>query len=80
MVQKAMVFLFMLIGWSQTFPYHNVPTEDRVMKDADKIERERRDVMQSVSATCVCVLLISYSILCSFTASSLTHKVTVTFN
>lgn len=47
MVQKAMVFLFMLIGRSQTFPYHNVPTENNVMKDADKIERERRDVMSS---------------------------------
>lgn len=47
MVQKAMVFLFMLIGWSHTFPYHNVPTENNVMKDADKIERERRAVMSS---------------------------------
>lgn len=47
MVQKTMVFLFMLIGGSQTFPYHNVPTEDKVMKDADKMERERRDVMQT---------------------------------
>ncbi len=54
MVQKAMVFLFMLIGWSQTFPYHNVPTENNVMKDADKIERERRDVMSSVSASYIC--------------------------
>ncbi len=54
MVQKAMVFLFMLIGWSQTFPYHNVPTENNVMKDADKIERERRAVMSSVSASYIC--------------------------
>lgn len=54
MVQKTMVFLCMLIGWSQTYPYHNVPTENNVMKDADKIERERRAVMSSVSVSYIC--------------------------
>lgn len=41
----------MLAGWSQAFPYHNVATEDAVMKEAVKLERERRDVILNVSAS-----------------------------
>ncbi|XDV37478.1 hypothetical protein PO909_007074 [Leuciscus waleckii] len=37
-IAKSLVFLCMLIGWSQAFPY-DVTTEDKAMKDVDKVEK-----------------------------------------
>lgn len=50
-IAKSPVFLCMLIGWSQAFPYYDVTTEDKAMKDVDKVEKERKDAILSVSAS-----------------------------
>jgi len=50
-IGKSLVFLCMLIRWSQAFPYHNVTTEDKTMKDVDMVEKERQDAILRVSAS-----------------------------
>ncbi|XP_048032975.1 uncharacterized protein si:ch211-113d11.6 [Megalobrama amblycephala] len=47
-IAKKLVFLCMLIGCSQAFPYHDVTTEDKAIKMFE-VERERQDAMQSVT-------------------------------
>nr|XP_017214659.1 uncharacterized protein si:ch211-113d11.6 [Danio rerio] len=37
-------FLCVLIGWSKAFPQRDVISEDKAMKDAERLDRERRDV------------------------------------
>lgn len=47
-ITKTIVFLCMLIGWSQTFPQRDVVSENEAMKDADMVKRERQDVTLNV--------------------------------
>lgn len=81
-IAKKLVFLCMLIGCSQAFPYHDVTTEDKVMKHFE-VERERQDAIQSVSASFYLYwcMLITYSRLVVLLLYKLnTYKVTVAFN
>lgn len=46
---KSLVFLLMLIGWSQAFPRHDAISENEVMKD---VARERRAVVSATFDLC----------------------------
>ncbi|KAK7141146.1 hypothetical protein R3I93_015334 [Phoxinus phoxinus] len=48
-IAKTLIFLCMLIGWSQSFPHRDVISENEAMKDADRVEGERRDAILNVT-------------------------------
>ncbi|KAK7141145.1 hypothetical protein R3I93_015333 [Phoxinus phoxinus] len=55
-IAKSLVFLCMLIGWSQAFPYHDVTTEDKAMKDVDKVTDLTPPVCRVVNESLDCPL------------------------
>ncbi|XDV37477.1 hypothetical protein PO909_007073 [Leuciscus waleckii] len=48
-IAKTLIFLCMLIGWSQAFPHRDVISEDEAMKDAERVEGETRDAILNVT-------------------------------
>ncbi|XP_039504702.1 uncharacterized protein LOC120460806 [Pimephales promelas] len=48
-IAKTLIFLCMLIGWSQAFPHRDVTSENEAMKDADRVDGEQRDAILNVT-------------------------------
>jgi len=66
-IAKTLIFLCMLIGWSQAFPHRDVTSENQAMKDADRVDGEQRDAILNVSTFVCCMCILNCCKMCILT-------------